>query len=84
LALQLADQLVVAGPAVVLVQQDEEQRRGVGAPEVRRVRPLAARGQLAEAQLVQDLAGLLLVEVVAHRGLAAGEHAQRGGRQPGR
>ena len=65
--LQRADQLVVAGPAVVLVQQDQEQRRGVGGPEVRRVRALTARGELAESQLVQDLAGLLLVEVVAAR-----------------
>ena len=81
--LEGADQLVVAGPAVVLVQQHEEQRRGVGGSEVRGVRALAARGELAEAQLVQDLAGLLLVEVVAHRRLAGGEHAQGRRGQPG-
>ena len=68
---------------MVLVEQDEEQRRRVGGSEVRRVRALPARGELAEAQLVEDLAGLLLVEVVALLGLAGGEHAQRGGRQPG-
>ena len=71
--LELADEPVVAGPAVVLVEQDEEQRRRVGGPEVRRVRSLAQRRQLAEAQLVQDLARLLLVEVVARLRLAGGE-----------
>jgi hypothetical protein len=50
---------------VVLVQQNEEQGCGIGGPEVRGVRELTARGELAEAQLVQDLVRLLLVEVVA-------------------
>ena len=38
--LQLADERVVARPAVVLVQQHQEQRCGVGAAEVGRMRPL--------------------------------------------
>ena len=76
-ALERADERVVAGPAVVLVEEDEEQRRRVGASEVRRMGALAACGELTEAQLVQDLSGLLLVEVVSLVGLASGEYAQR-------
>ena len=81
--LERADELGVAGPALVLVEEDEEQRRGVGGPEVRRVRPLAEGGELAEAKLVEDLARLLLAEVVAHGALAGGEHAQGRGGEPG-
>src|ERR1700722_16865055 len=75
--LERAYERVVAGPAVILVEQDQEQRRGVGRPEVGRVRALAASRELAEAQLVQDLAGLAFVEVLALARLGAGEHAQR-------
>jgi hypothetical protein len=83
IGLQGAYELRVARPAVVLVQEDEEQGRGVGGPEVRGVRELTARGELAEAQLVQDLARLLFVEVVALLGLAGGKHAQGRCCQPG-
>ena len=54
----------VARPALVLVEQDEEERRRVGAAVVGRVRPLLERGQLAEPELVEDLARLLVAEVV--------------------
>ena len=79
--LERADEIVVARPTLVLVKEDKEQRRCVGAPVVRGVRTLSTRGELAKAQLVQDLARLLFMEVVAHLGLAGGEHAQRGGGQ---
>ena len=69
--LQLAHQLRVAGPALVLVEQHHEQRRGVGVAVVRRVRPLLERGHLAVAHLVQDPARVLLAEVVDARCPAA-------------
>src|SRR5437868_10082173 len=55
----------MTGPALELVEQDEEQRRGVGGSVIRRVRSLSGHGEFAESQLVQDLAGLRLAEVVA-------------------
>ena len=65
------DESRVAGPALVLVEQHQEERRGVGGAVVGRVRPLAEGGDLAEAQLVQDLAGLLVAEAVDSVSLAA-------------
>src|SRR6202034_4449871 len=61
MGLERADKLIVARPTVVLVKENQEQRRCVGAPVVRGVRALPARGELAKAQLVQDLARLLFV-----------------------
>ena len=60
----VARQRRVARPALVLLEQDQEERRGVGGAVVGRVRPLLEGGHLAEAQLVQDLAGLLVAEGV--------------------
>jgi hypothetical protein len=42
------------------------------------VRALTGDGQLAEADLVQDLAGLLVAKVVVRRALARGQGRQRG------
>ena len=73
----------VAGPALVLVEQHHEQRRGVGGAVVRRVRPLLEGGQLAVAHLVQDAAGILVAEVVDPRALPLGQRRQRGRRELG-
>ena len=54
LVLEVADELAVAGPALVLVEQDDVQRRRVDGAVVRRVRPLLERGHLAVAHLVED------------------------------
>ena len=77
LVLELADELPVAGPALVLVEQDHVQRRRVDRAVVRRVRPLLERGHLAVAHLVEDPAGILVAEVVAPAALPVAEHAQR-------
>ena len=84
LRLELAHQPAVAGPALVLVEQDHEQRGGVGVAVVRRVRPLLERGQLAVAHLVQDPAGVLVAEVVDPRALPSRQLAQRGRGELGR
>src|SRR5262249_32299774 len=78
-ALQLAGQGGVARPALVLVQKYQEQRRRVCTAVVGRVRPFAEGGQLAEAQLVEDLARLLLAVVVHRLSLAGGQDTQGGG-----
>ena len=83
LALQLARQRAVARPALVLLEQDQEQRRRVGAAVVGRVRPLLEGGHLAEPQLVQDLARLLVAERIVDPALEQRQRAQRG-RRPAR
>ena len=60
--LELTDELGIAGPALVLVEQDEEERRRVGGAVVGRLRTLVEVYEFAEAQLVEDLAGLLIAE----------------------
>ena len=69
LVLEVAHELRVAGPALVLVEQDDEQRRRVGGAVVRRVRPLLEGRHLAVAHLVQDAPGILVAEVVDPRAL---------------
>ena len=83
LGLQSAHQLAVARPALVFLQQDQEQRRGVGGAVVGRVRRVLEGGHLAEAQLVRDLAGLRVAEGVVSAGLEQGQRPQRRGRQLG-
>lgn len=82
---QAPDGLVVAGPAPVLGEQDQPELGGVSAAVVRSERFLAAAGQLAAANLVQDLARLLVGEVVARLTLEPGQGEQRalGQRGPG-
>ena len=84
LVLELAHELAVAGPALVLVEQHDVERRRVGAAVVRRVRPLLERGHLAVAHLVQDPARVLVAEVVDARSLPLAERAQRRRRELGR
>src|SRR5204862_2592761 len=63
LGLEVADELAVACPALVLVEQDDVERRGVDRAVVRRVRPFLERRQLAVAHLVQDPPRILVEEV---------------------
>src|SRR6266404_1484573 len=51
--LQIAHQLGIAGPPLVLVEQHEVQRRRVGCAEVRRLRPLAEPRELRFGQLTR-------------------------------
>jgi hypothetical protein len=81
--LELADEIGVAGPALVFLQQHEEERRGIRGPVVRRVGRLAQHGELAVADLVQDLAGLLVAEVVDASSLTVGERRERRARDRG-
>jgi hypothetical protein len=81
---QLAHQLRVAGPALVLVEQHHVERRRVHGAVVRRVRAFFERRHLAVPHLVQDAARILVAEVVAAAALAFAELAQRGGRELGR
>ena len=77
LALEVAHELPVARPPLVLVEQHDVERRGVGAAVVRRVRPLLERGHLAVAHLVEDPPGILVAEVVDPRALPVAERPQR-------
>src|ERR1700674_460035 len=57
---ELAERGAVVRPLHVLGEQDEEERRRVDRSVVGRVRHLAGRSHLAEADLVGDLARLLV------------------------
>ncbi len=81
LVLELAHELPVPGPAFVLVEQHDVQRRRVGAAVIGRMRPLLERRHLAVAHLVQDPTRVLVAEVVDLRALPQPEHAKRGGRE---
>ena len=83
LDLEVAHELRVAGPALVLVEQDDVEGRRVGAAVVRRVGPLLERRHLAVAHLVQDPAGILVTEVVDARALPA-RRARAGWSRPAR
>ena len=77
LELEITDQLPITGPTLVLVEQDDEQRRGVGAAVVRGVRTLLERGELAVTHLVEDPARVLVAEVVGPRALPHPEFRER-------
>ncbi len=79
--LERAHEAGVARPALVLVQEHEEERRRVRGAEVRRMRALAEVRELAEANLVQDLAGLFVPEVVPLGSMSGGEDAERRARE---
>src|SRR5262245_31906655 len=84
LELEIPNELPVAGPPLVLVEQHDVEGRRVRAAVVRRVRALLEGGQLAVTQLVQDPAGILVPEIVEPRPLPLAEREQRGARQLGR
>jgi hypothetical protein len=82
LEFQVADEFGVAAPALVLVEQDEEQRGAVGGAVVGGVGPLLEGGELAVPHLVEDLAGVFVAEVVDTAALAGAEFGQcRGGQR---
>ena len=73
---------VLAGEAPVLREEDQPERRRVGGAVVGAVRLLAQLRQLAAADLVQDLAGLLVAEVVDARALQGAEQVKRAACKP--
>src|SRR5439155_21262739 len=75
--LELAYELFVARPTLDLVQEDEKKRCRVCGAVVRRVRALPEVHELAEADLVKDLAGLCIAKVVHGGLLMTCEHPQR-------
>src|SRR5262249_25466764 len=77
LVLQLADELAVAGPALVLVEQDDVEGRGVRVAVIGRVGPLLEPAELPVARLVEDPARVLVAEVVAPGPLPVAEDPQR-------
>ena len=74
---QALDQLRVACPALVLVEQHQPQRRRIDRAVVRRVGDFSHSRQLALAQLVQDLARLCVAPVVDLGRLETGQDRQR-------
>ena len=76
-----AHQIRVAGPAFVLIQQHEEERRGVTGTVVGRLRPFVEMGQLAETQLVKDTSRFFFRQVHFLLSLGLGQRAERGTRQ---
>ena len=76
LVLELPHGLAVTGPALVLVEQHDVERRRVGTAVVRRMRPLLEGRHLPVAHLVQDAAGVLVAEVVEAAALPGPERSQ--------
>ena len=74
---ELAPQRAIAGPLHRLREDMSEERRRVDGAVIGPVRNLAEPRQLAAAQLVEDLAGLFLGEIVDLLPLVRGEQAQR-------
>src|SRR5205814_4843537 len=77
---QLAPERAIAGPLHRLGEEHHEERRRIDGPVVRAVRHLAEPRQLAAAELVEDLAWLLLGERVDLRSLMPREQQQRAAR----
>jgi hypothetical protein len=61
--LQSAHEFGVAGPAFVLIEQDQPELRGVVCPVVGTVRREAELGVFAAAKLVRDLARLGVAKI---------------------
>ena len=62
--LHALDEAAVSAPPFVFVEEDQPQHRGVVCSVVRGVRDLAEFRKRASAQLVHDLPGLRIAEVV--------------------
>ena len=73
----------VAGPALVLREEDDEERRRVRRAVVGRVRHLARRRHLPEPHLVRDLPGLGVARRVVLARLEPREEAERVARDVG-
>ena len=80
---QLRHRVEVERPAVVAARDHQEQRRRVDGAVVGRVRDLPGAGELAGAQLVQDLARLGVAPALVGVGLQPREHEQRAARDLG-
>src|SRR5512133_3668655 len=83
-AFQLVDEAGAPGPTFALVEEDEKERRRVGRAVVGRVRSLLERGQLAEADLVEDLSGLFVAKRVDPLPLLCRQDSERRLRELGR
>ena len=79
LHLQLFHQAPVPCPTLLLIEQDNEQRSDIGCPEIRRMGPFGEGCHLAVADLVEDLARLLVAELILRCPLPCGKGAQRRG-----
>src|SRR5439155_12575082 len=77
---QLAGEIEVAGPAHVLAERHQKQRRRVDTAVVRAVRHTLEPGELTYAHLVQDLAWLFVAEVVDLLALVPRQESERPGR----
>ena len=77
------EERVVAEPFPRLVERDEIERRRVRGAVVGRVRDLVKVRELAEPELVRDLARLGVAKVVQLRRLVLGERLERAAREPG-
>jgi hypothetical protein len=75
LDLEFADERSIAGPALVLVQENDVQRRRIDRPVVRRMRAFFESGHLPIAHLVEDPAWILVAEVVEPHALPVSERA---------
>src|SRR5258708_37715705 len=82
--LQQAHDRGLARPALELVEQDEEERRDIGGAIVGGMRALLEGSHLAEAQLVNNFARLLIAEIVHPRALKGRQIEQGALRQDGR
>ena len=67
----------VVGPLQIFRVENEEQRGGVHAPVIGRMRDLPGARQLAAADLVEDLSRFLLAEIVHPPPLVRGQEQQR-------
>jgi hypothetical protein len=74
---QLERQRAVVRPLQIFGEEDHEERRRIDGAVVRDEGDLPARRQLAPAQLMEDLARLLVSEVVDLPALVRGEEAER-------
>src|SRR6185437_9237807 len=75
--LELPDESAISGPLLVLVEQDDKERRRVGRTEVRGVGTLLEGRQLAVAHLVHDSTRVFVTKVVEAGSLSLGASQQR-------
>src|SRR5262249_23493018 len=78
--LKRAHQVSIASPAFVLIQQHQEERRGVTGAVVRRLRPFVETCQLAKAQLMQDASRLFFRKRDLLLSLSVRQRPERGSR----
>src|SRR5262249_42037919 len=79
--LKVLYQLRIAGPTLVFIQQDEEQRSGIAGAVVGRLRTLAEMRHFAKAKLVQDASRFFLGDFYYLLALTFGECGESRGRK---